>query len=178
MLKVGDKLLCKKDNDYINYYTVTKINGDIVYFNNDVVELDKIRNKFNNKIFTKVFMHEALAYINENQFDKILSDIKSITSSDVKILIGGILDAQKKWNYFNTIQRKLTYLVKFKILGKEVGIGKWWNQKDIINIANRNGYQCKFIQQNSILHTAHYRFDVLITRSLPENTNLDFSTTI
>lgn len=136
--------------------------SNVAYISKDVTKLNE--NKFANKIYTKVFMHEALAYLNENQFDKLLSDIKSFTSPDVKILICGILDVQKKWKYFNTIQRKLIYLVKFKIFGKDVGVGKWWTQKEITNIANKNGYQCNFIAQNSVLHTAHYRFDVLITK--------------
>ena len=38
MLRVGDRLLCKKTTNYDadnKYYIITRILGDIVYFNND-----------------------------------------------------------------------------------------------------------------------------------------------
>ena len=44
-------------------------------------------------------------------------------------MLGSVLDNKRKWNYFNTMKRKLVYLIEYKLLDKDIGLGKDGGQK-------------------------------------------------
>ena len=41
-------------------------------------------------------------------------------------------------------------------------LGNWWSKKEIIKIAAGQDFKVEILDQNPILHTAHYRFDALL----------------
>ena len=79
-------------------------------------------------------------------------------------MLTSVLDANKKWQFFNTFGRRVAYFFKHKLLGRDTGVGRWWTQKEIEEVARENGYASSFIRQNPDLYTSHYRFDVVLTR--------------
>jgi hypothetical protein len=68
------------------------------------------------------------------------------------------------WSFFDTIPRKFGYF-KATLFGREPGIGRWWRKSELEDLAHRSGFECVFLTQNPVLHTAHYRYDVLLRRS-------------
>lgn len=137
---------------------------NISYHLADATDLEKLVNKLTTKAFNKVLLYESLAYFTPKDMKKILASLSRLAASDFKMMIGSILDQKKKWVFFNTLGRKITYIFQNKLLGRDKGLGRWWTEKEIKTIANKFGYNCLFIDQNPILHTAHYRFDCVLTK--------------
>lgn len=137
---------------------------NIQYIEGDVENLKEIVMMTNGKSFNKVLCYEALAYLNAFQLERLLSGLKTLASPNAEILLGSILDPTKKWRFFDTFSRRLTYLIKFRLLGKDVGVGRWWNRKEIVSISKKHNMECIFLEQDPSLHTAHYRYDVKLTK--------------
>jgi hypothetical protein len=136
---------------------------NISYLINDVTELTTIAKEQRFSEYNKVLIYDALAYLTPVDLDRILAYCESVKSIE-RILIGDVLDLNRKWNFFNTRKRKLIYFYKCKILGKDFGLGRWWTKNEIMFLAKGHGFMCSFLEQDSVLHTAHYRFDALMTR--------------
>jgi len=114
--------------------------------------------------YNKILISAVLQYITLNQFDEFLNNLNKKINIKSLILINDILDADRKWKFFRTFRQKLNYLIKIKLLRKNLGLGKWWNKNEIIILANKYKYSCEFFNQNERLSSSHYRFDVLLIK--------------
>ena len=150
---------------YIANARAFKNADNIRYVLGDVVNVETWKEELLGSRANKVLLYASLAYLAPVDFGRILSELKVITESDTVIMIGSILDAKRKLNFFNTFKRRMIYLFKYRLLGKDAGVGRWWTRHEIETIAKKNGYTCEFIHQNPVIHTAHYRFDVILTRT-------------
>lgn len=115
------------------------------------------------KPFTKVYMYEALQHFEENDLEILLMQIKDISNPEVVIFLGGIPDIDKIWDFYDTKERRLDYEVRKK--ENREAIGTWWRQSIIHEASKKCGFESMVLAQNALLHSAHYRFDVLLTRS-------------
>lgn len=142
---------------YINNARKFKNNHNIKYHCDDVINFKKyiVGEKIN-----KVLFYASLAYFSKNELIKILLNSKN--NNIEMIYIGSILDKDKKYKFFNTFKRSIHYLFNYLILRNDLGLGNWWSKKEIAKIATEQGFKVEIIEQNPILHTAHYRFDVLL----------------
>ncbi len=140
-----------------------KQSPNIEYLQMDARKIRNLSDEYQG-YFTKVLWYEALAFFDKKDLREILDAIKTITTNDALILIGSVLDAERKWNFFNTLGRKFNYIVNIVLLGREVGLGKWWKRKEIEETCNQLGFKYEFHYQNKILHTAHYRIDIKLSR--------------
>lgn len=116
------------------------------------------------RYFSKVLCYEALAFFDLKDFDEILKNILVLSAEGPIILFGSVLDKERLWNFFNTFQRKIFYLVKIRLLRKEVGLGRWWKRDEIEMMCKKHNLYPTISYQPDILHTSHYRFDVRITK--------------
>ena len=132
----------------------------------DVRKLGTILNEFPEP-FTKVMCYEALAFLEPEDLDALLAELDKVTVENPIILFGSVLDKTRRWNFFNTLRRKVVYMVKIVILKREVGLGRWWKPSEVQEAASRQRMQAKVVPQDSSLHTAHYRFDIKLTRANP-----------
>ena len=114
--------------------------------------------------FTKVYMYEALQDFGKGDLVTILATILELSADDVVILLGSVLDKSRFWHFYNTPQRRFDFF-KRKLLGGDT-LGTWWDKRFIQETCNRMGWQSDFLPQHTMLHTAHYRFDVRIRRAL------------
>jgi cyclopropane fatty-acyl-phospholipid synthase-like methyltransferase len=124
--------------------------------------LDKNVNNIIHKRFTKIYMYEALQHFEEHDLQRILELVLEISSSNPLFFIGSIPDADKLWDFYNTEERRADYRRR-KSQGEEA-IGTWWSRDYIADVCLQNGLECEFLSQNQILHSAHYRFDVRLTK--------------
>lgn len=137
----------------------TKHNGgsNIEYIYGDVNNLEAF---LKGKNFSKAYMYEALQHFTPGQFEGLLKNLKKVMGNDFIILVGSIPDKALKWNFYNTIRRKLSCL--WKVLKNDEAIGTWWERDFIADVCKKNGLKIRFLSQNKVLHTSHYRFDVCI----------------
>ncbi len=112
--------------------------------------------------YNKILISATLQYISLSNFSELLNNLSFILPNRSKIYITDILDADRKWNYFRTFRQKFDYLIKIKLLRKSLGLGKWWNKNEIITLADKYNFSCKFFSQNEKLSSSHYRFDILL----------------
>lgn len=132
------------------------------YWLHDVKQLDWFLVKQGKK-FTKILSYEALAFFTPNEVEKLFVDMRKISTDNTRVMLGSILDVSCKLKFFNTRRRKLNYL-KAVLMGKELGLGRWWNLEDLLQIANSNGFIGKVRTQAKTLHTSHYRKDILLIK--------------
>jgi hypothetical protein len=137
---------------------------NIRYIVHDVTELEKLKRLADFSQYNKVLLYYALSYLSPADLDKILTFFDNVKSIE-RILIGSVLDSDRKWKFFNTPKRMLVYFYKCKVLRNDFGLGRWWTKDEITTLAKKHGFVCAFIEQDPVLHTAHYRFDVLMTRT-------------
>jgi cyclopropane fatty-acyl-phospholipid synthase-like methyltransferase len=134
--------------------------------NIEYIHLDalKINERLPNMKFDKIFMYGALAYFNYNEVDILFQKFNELILQSGKILIGNVLDKKRKYNFYNTPKRKLSYFINTKLLQKDPAVGRWWSEKELMELAEKNNFDISFIEENSILHTSHYRYDILLIK--------------
>ena len=135
---------------------------NLSYYILDVLKINELESLLNLK-FSKVLCYGSLAYFNQKDLELILNDLKDLLKKNHQILFGSVLNKEKIWNFFNTFKRKLVYIFKIWLLGKEAGLGKWWKKSEIESVCEKLDYKCTFFPQNDILHTSHYRMDIRLT---------------
>ena len=114
------------------------------------------------KLFTKIYMYEGLQYFQKDQFSHLLETLVSLSSERVIIILAGVPDLSRIWEFYDTPERQREYEIR-KSQGTEA-IGTWWEKSFIRRICSSYGLQCEFLPQQEFAHTAHYRFDVRIQK--------------
>lgn len=137
--------------------------NNIKYMQGDVLRLSDLLSSYKG-YFNKILCYEALAFFNKKDFDELIRNILVISVDSPVMFFGSILDRERIWNFFNTLRRKITYLFRIKLLRKEVGLGRWWKFSDIETICNKHNLSAEIINQDDMLHTSHYRFDVKVKK--------------
>ncbi len=133
---------------------------NVTYYHGSV--LDQNLKDFFERPFTKIYMYEALQHFVEDDLSKLVTIIKQISTTDAIILLGSVPDKDKIWDFYNTEERREDY--KIRKSNNEEAIGTWWDRKFIEDVCRQQGYDAVFFAQNKLLHSAHYRFDVRLTK--------------
>lgn len=110
--------------------------------------------------FSKIYMYEALQHLDEKDLAIMMERLRQLAIDGCPIFLGSVPDMAHIWDFYNTPERKEDYLRR-KVEGREA-IGTWWERKTLETIARDAGFNCVFIEQPQVLHSAHYRFDVLL----------------
>lgn len=147
---------------FINNAITYKKNQNIEYICHDITKLSKMMNNLQGASINKVLLYDGLAYFNKTQLKALIKTLSDITKGNVTMLFGSVLDSKKKWNFFNTFNRKINYFINIKLLKNSKGLGAWWRMDDIKEICEALEFFCAFIDQPSQLYTSHYRTDVVI----------------
>ncbi|HED33218.1 MAG TPA: class I SAM-dependent methyltransferase [Gammaproteobacteria bacterium] len=133
--------------------------GNIKYINANI--LDYEIGEGNDK-FTKVYLYEVMQHLSYQEADMLFKKLGDITADDVSIFIGGVLDVEKKWNFFDTFERRSRYFTG--LLSESDPFGSWYH-KDYFNcLALRHNFDSECVSQKNRLYTSHYRFDCVLTR--------------
>jgi len=144
-------------DSYIDNAIRLKASKNIRYHCDDI---KNFRNYVNGEKINKVLFYASIAYFSKGELIELLKQLKE--AGIEQMYIGSILDRERKFRYFNTFRRKVHYLLNYLILRNDLGVGNWWSRREIIKIAAGQGFKIEIKEQNPILHTAHYRFDVLL----------------
>jgi len=138
-----------KQNDTIEY-KVGDAKAD--FFN--LFSLVQIPNKY--------LMNDALGYFTPMELTQILTYIMENVPR-FSFYLTGIPNDALKWNFYNTDERKQTYLKGVEI-GDESnnGMGKWWKKAELLEIAE--ALDLKITLKNQIQDISNYRMDVLFEK--------------
>lgn len=133
--------------------------ANVIYERMNVLRLQKVDHpKFSP--FNKILMYAALQYFTKQDLVRILNNILQVSTPGSTVLLGGIPDREKKWEFYDTPWKRLALLTR-TISGRE-RMGTWWNKETIRSTLDQMGLECEFHEQSDGIHTAHYRFDVTI----------------
>ena len=135
---------------------------NIRYVHDDVRHIGELLKDAERPI-SKILMYSALAYFTPADLELFLKSLQPYVSPGARMFLGGVPDENLKFQYYNTWRRRLGYLWKVRCRGQESGIGNWWTRDSMADICRRFGFTCEFREQHSAIHTAHYRFDAVVT---------------
>lgn len=143
--------LIRVANDRCSRPNVTYVLADVCALPARVVE----------RPYSKILMYEAIQHLAADEVERLLRALRRSTSRDAAILIGSIPDRDRLWSFYDTDDRRREYVRRVNE-GTEA-IGRWWTQSAISALGARCGYTVAPLPQHPNLHTAHYRFDGLLT---------------
>lgn len=136
---------------------------NIKYIQMDVLKMEELLDEYRS-VFNKGLWYEALAFFDPHEFEFVLKMILEMSDGDPIIFVGSVLDKARIWNFFNTFLRKFFYVTEIILLRREVGLGRWWRVSEVQRVCRNLGFRACVHYQDPILHTAHYRFDVTISK--------------
>ena len=110
-------------------------------------------------------MYEALQHLKVPDLQRLLKALRMSASRKAPLLLASVPDKERLWEFYDTPARRGEYARRIRE-GTEA-VGHWWTKTALSSAARECGYSCTFLQQNPFLHTAHYRFDALLTPVVP-----------
>ena len=141
--------------DFIKVAKKNNASKNISFNNLNILDVDV--KKLNSK---KFYMYEVLQFFDGIMLRKLLQNLIRAKST-FSLFIASIPDAEKLFSFYSNKERR-KYYYKEVLENKKFHIGNWWYQEHILLLCNELNLQATIIQQDKNLHTAHYRFDVII----------------
>lgn len=133
---------------------------NVAYRSGSVLELDAALTGLDP--FSRVAMLESLHYFEPPRLRPLLEGLLAHTTEESAWFFSGVPDARRKDAFFDTPERRAEH-ERRKAAGTD-GMGHWWDGDEIEAVAASLGLECRILPQSPDLHTAYYRFDVLVRR--------------
>ena len=108
----------------------------------------------------KVLVHEALQSFDAESFDALLGRLHSIGAS--LLVFAGIPDRDRKFCFYNTPRRKISYLSG--LVRQNDLLGTWWAREQVQAAAESAGFRAN-ITDSAAPYSAHYRFDAVLRKN-------------
>jgi SAM-dependent methyltransferase len=112
----------------------------------------------------KFLMASALAHFDPADLDAILGHVcAAVPAGPLEFLLTGIPDAARKWNFYDTPERRERHLAN--LAGGNVlndGIGRWWTPAELIELGHRHNLVARIEPEPA--HVCTYRMEVLYSR--------------
>lgn len=109
--------------------------------------------------FTKIYMYEALQYLNAGDLGAVLLQISQLPGPRALLYLASIPDAARLWNFYDTPSRRQEYERRHREGNEAVGF--WWERVELGRVLAAHHYAIDFMDQDPIMHGSHYRFDAL-----------------
>jgi len=146
--------------EMINVAEIHNKSNNIEYHSYDILN---INNHLPTKtIFSKVVMFGALQHFDKKQLSNIIQTISCHCDNSCRILFGFIPDTEKKWQFYDSIFKKINYFQR-RLFRSDV-MGTWWEKEYIKKISNQEGFTCEFISINEEHYGYPYRFHAILHR--------------
>lgn len=171
----GNGLLTKRVAPYVKEIVGVDISEELIrnakryssgknikYFQRNALE---IGNLFPSNYFDKSYCYLSFQYFDLRSGKKLIEVLSDVTKANGLILIGDIPNKEIRWIYYNTLNKKIKYIMLSlvnRILEIGMYMGRWWDPNEIFNICSELGLDAKILIQDNTLPDAHFRFDVLI----------------
>jgi len=168
----GNGLLTNKISEYVSDITGIELtrelyeiaeeynsSDNISYANCNVLDFEVMGH---GKFFSKVYLYEVIQHLNYREVDLLFSKLTGITTDDPMIFIGGILDVEKKWVFFDTVERRYMYFDG--LLSENDPLGTWYHRDFFTCLAKKHNLNVECFDQDRNLYTSHYRFDCVLRK--------------
>ena len=168
----GNGLLTKRTSEFVREITGIELTQELYeialeynsakntqYVNASIFDIDIEQQKSK---YSKVYLYEVLQHLSLIESDNLIEVLNKITKEKAVIYLGGILDIEKRWCFFNTNERKYHYFDS--VLSGEDPLGTWF-YKDFFNyLGEKHELAVECYMQDSELYTSHYRFDCVMRK--------------
>ena len=111
--------------------------------------------------YSKVLVYEGIQHLSRQDVARVLEQLRASHALRALVLFGSVPDRDRLWDFYDTADRQQEYRRRVKN-GTEA-IGHWWTQAELSAIGAQWDYRVDIRPQDRTLHTAHYRFDALLT---------------
>ena len=113
--------------------------------------------------FTHVLLYEVIQHLSAELLARLLDALnKSSTVSE--IFIGGIPDADRINDFYNTTEKMKFY--ERTVENDLPHIGTWWCKRDLLDLAKLYGFEGFLVDQDPELYTSYYRYDCVLRRTI------------
>lgn len=170
----GNGLLTKKISHFVHKIVGLDMSSDLLeiakeynsednisYFKCDILDNRMIEETISEK-YSKVYLYEVIQHLNYLEIDRLFHNLNEITKKNSYIFLGGILDIEKQWIFFNTKERRFSYFSG--IISDDDPLGSWYHKDFFYFLSKKYNMTAKCIPQNNDLYTSHYRFDFLLKK--------------
>jgi cyclopropane fatty-acyl-phospholipid synthase-like methyltransferase len=120
---------------------------------------DFLKNETVNTNYTKGLCYGVFSYFEKESAKNILTNIRNKYKNISKFYIGNIPDRDRASNFFYDDIDYANLLDN-----NQSSLGVWWSQKDFKDLANQSGWETEFLFMPNNFYSAHYRFDVVLTK--------------
>lgn len=127
---------------------------NITYINSSVFNIDLMSINFD-----KAYMYEVIQHIRYKELPTFMEIVAEQVSRGVPLFVGGIPDEVKKWEFYNSKQRRCEHIKSLMVSGDPVGT--WFHKDHLIYLGESHGLRVNILPQEDVLYTSHYRFDCL-----------------
>jgi SAM-dependent methyltransferase len=108
----------------------------------------------------KFLMANALAYFDPEEFGQLLQSLcTTVAPGSFLFLLTGIPDADRKWNFYDTPERRERHIKSDSITND--GMGRWWTRDELRVAAEAHGLSAHIIPEPGAM--SHYRMAVLLS---------------
>lgn len=128
---------------------------NISYMISDIFSFDTSDSTCN-----KAYMYEVIQHIEPVRLPDLMDLFKDLFSDGAMIFIGGIPDEEKKWDFYDTYDRRCGLLQALIDSGDPMG--NWFHKDYLICLGESYDLSVNILPQPDSLYTSHYRFDCLI----------------
>jgi len=143
---------------FIHNAQAFKSANNISYYCSDVLEFE---NYPFDKDISKIYIGNSFQYFTIYEIIELLLKCKEADNENIKVLFTDVLFSPLKWNFYNTLNRKIAYIqsIIFDSLNKKMG--HWWQINEFRKIENATGFNYRIFRQSDEIVTNHYQIDVL-----------------
>ncbi|MCI0533776.1 MAG: class I SAM-dependent methyltransferase [Verrucomicrobiales bacterium] len=111
--------------------------------------------------FSRVLMYAALQHFEPQDLMRLLTGFLKHTGGDRIIVLGGVLDVERKLRFLDT-QEKLQMYERYQMEGRD-RLGTWWKKDFVSDVCKELGLRCEIDDHSDGRPGGHYRFDAKIS---------------
>lgn len=132
--------------------------SNITYMCLDALELGS--SNIGSRRFDRILMYAALQHFEVRNLETLLRGFRDLSSDGAIIVIGGVLDEQRKMSYLDTDEKREMY--KYYCEQGKDRLGTWWDPSHVEETCREMGLHCQIYREADGRPGAHYRFDAII----------------
>lgn len=118
---------------------------------------------FESQSFTKVLVYAGIQYLNYSETIQLLEKIYNWLQPGGKLLLGDVPDQHRLWNFYNTPERRKTYISNVK--NNSPIVGTWFTREFFDAASEAIGFSMSMYLPQPENHIyANFRYDYLIIK--------------
>lgn len=110
--------------------------------------------------FSRVLLYAALQHFQLEDLEPLVRAIFELAADNSIVLLGGVLDADRKFNFLDTREKRKMY-DQYCAAGKD-RLGTWWDASYITDVCESLGLDCDIHRNEDGRPGCTYRFDAVI----------------